>query len=73
MSKEVTLADLFDDPENQALFNMHNMEKYKGYSIYEENDSTLATKLVNGGVQVYSLKSIGNLTRQALRSKIDTL
>lgn len=70
-TKEVTLAQLLDDPENQALLGMDNVENYKGYDIYDQNGATLATKLVGGGVQVYSLQSVGNLTRQALRNKID--
>lgn len=73
MSKEVTLAQLLDDPENQALFGMDNVENYKGYDIYDQDGSTLATKLIDGGLQMYSLKSVGNLTRQALKAKIDSL
>jgi hypothetical protein len=73
-TKEETLAALLGDPDNQALFGMDNLEEYKGYDIYEDgNGNTLATKLINGGVQCFSLKSVGNLTRAALRAKIDTL
>lgn len=73
MSKEVTLAQLLDDPDNQALFGMDNLEHYNGYDIYEQDGSTLATKLVDGGLQMFSLKSVGALTRAAIKSKIDTL
>jgi len=73
MSKEVALAQLLDDPENQALFGMNNVEKYNGYDIYEQDGKTLATALINGGVQVFSLNSVGALTRAALKSKIDSL
>lgn len=72
-TKETTLAKLLAEPDNQALFNMDNVEEYKGYAIYDQNGATLATKLVNGGVQAYSLQSVGRLTRQALKAKIDTL
>lgn len=73
MSKEVTIAQLLDDPENQAIFGMNNVERYKGFDIYEQDGHTLATKLVKSGVEVYSLKSVGSLTRQALKAKIDSL
>lgn len=72
-TKEETLAKLLGDPDNQALFNMNNVEEYKGYDIYDQEGKTLATKLINGGVQCFSLNSVGNLTRQALRAKIDSL
>jgi hypothetical protein len=72
-TKETTLAALLGDPDNQALFAMDNVEEYKGYDIYDQDGKTLATKLINGGVQCFSLNSVGNLTRQALRSHIDTL
>lgn len=72
-TKEQTLVALLGDPDNQALFAMNNVEEYKGYDIYDQDGKTLATKLMNGGVQCFSLDSIGNLTRQALKSHIDSL
>lgn len=73
LTKETTLAKLLSDPDNQALFGMDNVEEYKGYDIYEQDGATLATKLVNGGLQMFSLQSVGSLTRQALKAKIDSL
>lgn len=72
-TKEQTLAALLGDPDNQALLNMDNVEEYKGYDIYDQDGKTLATKLVNGGVHCLRLDSTGNLSRQALKSHIDTL
>jgi hypothetical protein len=73
-TKELTLARLLDDPDSQALFNMDNVEEYRGYDIYDLNgDTTMATKLVNGGVHALHVKGIGVEYRQAMKAKIDTL
>jgi len=72
-TKEMTLAKLLGDPDNTALFNMNNVEEYKGYDIYDQDGKTFATQLINGGVQAYHLDSVGNLSRQALKAHIDTL
>ena len=69
----MTLAKLLGDPDNCELFNMNNVEEYKGYDIYDQDGSTFATKLMNGGVHCLNLKGTRNIHRQALKNAIDEL
>lgn len=71
--QDFNLAKILGDPDNVDLFKMDNRETYKGYDIYEQDGTTLATVWIGGGVQCYSLQSVGNLTRQALKAKIDSV
>ena len=70
-TKETTLAKLLADPENQALFNMDNVEEYKGYDIYDMGGLTQATKLIDGGIHLLHVKGLGSIYRQAMKLKID--
>lgn len=70
-TKEQTLAQLLDDPLSQALFGMHNVETYKGWDIYDQDGSTLASKLSSTGVNLLSVKGTSNTHRTAMRLEID--
>lgn len=71
MNKLQTLAELLGSPENQAMFEMDNVEKYKGYDVYEKDNQTIATKIINGGIQVYNLQGVSEIHRMAMKTKID--
>jgi len=68
----MTLQDTLNDPQYAELFETPNREEYKEWIIYDQEESTIASRTAGtNSVDVLHVKGTGSIYRQAMKLRID--